>query len=243
MKYAQSSLVRRSVTLTRAFACQWLTRQENFAHAGSFKRVIHAFWLPWLHWQRLAFILQELFGTFIHTHLEKAGVVGAGVDLQHILHTPDERGAGLGGNAPALLQPGFEFVFLRVLRTVSWLTCCEGIVVPLNLPEFRLLTQEWHEDGTVSLKVMARSETALCPHCQLNCTQIHDCRERVKRDVSLREYPVQLIVLKRRFRCGSRVAEHLPSRTLPAACAGASFPRLSSNGNGHKPRALHARGK
>jgi transposase len=77
----------------------------------------------------------------------------------------------------------------------------EGIVIPLNLPEFRLLAQDQHEDGSLSLTVMARTDSAQCPNCQQICDQVHDCRPRVKRDVSLRDYPVRLIVLKRRFRC------------------------------------------
>lgn len=77
----------------------------------------------------------------------------------------------------------------------------EGIVIPLNLPEFRLLAQEQQEDGSLSVKVIARTDSAQCPHCQQLCDQVHDCRPRVKRDINLREYPVKLIVLKRRFRC------------------------------------------
>ncbi|HEU5378329.1 MAG TPA: ISL3 family transposase [Ktedonobacteraceae bacterium] len=77
----------------------------------------------------------------------------------------------------------------------------ERIVIPLSLPEFRLLAQEQHEDGSLSVKVMAKRDHAACPHCQQHCTHIHDCREHAKRDVSLREYQVKLIVLKRRFRC------------------------------------------
>ena len=77
----------------------------------------------------------------------------------------------------------------------------EGIVIPLSLPEFRLLAQEQQKDGSLSVKVMAKRDHATCPHCQQDCTHIHDCRERTKRDVSLREYQVKLIILKRRFRC------------------------------------------
>jgi transposase len=82
-------------------------------------------------------------------------------------------------------------------ESVGEIVCQEGIVIPLNLPEFRLVSQQWHEDGSLSLKVIAVRDSAICPHCQ----QIHDCRERVKRDVNLREYPVKLTLLKRRFRC------------------------------------------
>lgn len=77
----------------------------------------------------------------------------------------------------------------------------EGILVPLDLPEFQVLGQAWSEDGNLSVKVIAKNETATCPHCQSHSDQIHDRRERVKRDLMLREYHVELIVIKRRFRC------------------------------------------
>jgi transposase len=77
----------------------------------------------------------------------------------------------------------------------------EGILIPLDLPEFQVLGQEWNQDGSLSIRVLAKSETAICPHCQSRCDQIHDRRERVKRDLMVREYHVNLIVVKRRFRC------------------------------------------
>ncbi len=77
----------------------------------------------------------------------------------------------------------------------------EGIVVPLDLPEFRVVTQEGHPDGSLRVRVIAINETAVCPGCHGQCDQLHDCRERVKRDLSLRGYSVKLVVLKRRFRC------------------------------------------
>lgn len=86
-------------------------------------------------------------------------------------------------------------------ESVVEIVCQEGIVIPLNLPEFRLVSQQWHEDGSLSLKVIAVRDSAICPFCHQSSQQLHDCRERVKRDVKLREYPVKLIVLKRRFRC------------------------------------------
>lgn len=77
----------------------------------------------------------------------------------------------------------------------------EGILVPLDLPEFCILKQAWSTDGSLCVTLIAKTETALCPRCQGCCDQIHDCRERVKRDVKVRDYHMKLIVLKRRFRC------------------------------------------
>lgn len=77
----------------------------------------------------------------------------------------------------------------------------EGIVVPLDLPEFRVLSQSWQEDGTIRVEVIATTAQATCPRCQRTCVKIHDIRARKKRDVALREYPVELVLYKRRFRC------------------------------------------
>jgi transposase len=52
-----------------------------------------------------------------------------------------------------------------------------------------------------NVKVIAKQERAICPRCSHDCHQLHDCRERAKRGVSLRGYQVNLIILKRRFRC------------------------------------------
>jgi transposase len=80
---------------------------------------------------------------------------------------------------------------------------CDGIMIPLDLSEFRVVSQDWQADGSLQVTVIAKQESAPCPRCRQDCHQRHDCRARAKRDVSVRGYPVKLIVLKRRFRCPS----------------------------------------
>jgi len=77
----------------------------------------------------------------------------------------------------------------------------EAILVPLDLDEFSIVSQEWLADGTIRVEVMATTTQAPCPHCQKKCVKIHDTRPRKKRDIALRGHRVELIVLKRRFRC------------------------------------------
>jgi len=77
----------------------------------------------------------------------------------------------------------------------------EGILVPLDLPEFRIHRQEWQTDGTIKVEVIAITTQARCPHCQRVSRKIHDRRARRKRDLPLRHHQVELIVLKRRFWC------------------------------------------
>jgi transposase len=78
-----------------------------------------------------------------------------------------------------------------------------GIGVPLDLPEFRVVEQLGPDEGILRVKVMAKTTTAPCPHCQQTSRYVHDCRERRKRDLQVRDYQICLIVLKRRYRCFS----------------------------------------
>ena len=79
----------------------------------------------------------------------------------------------------------------------------EAILVPLDLAEFHIVSQEWLPTGTIRVEVIATTTQAACPHCHKPCVKIHDTRPRKKRDRALREHCVELIVLKRRFHCGS----------------------------------------
>ncbi len=77
----------------------------------------------------------------------------------------------------------------------------EGIIVPLELPEWRILKQEVQADETIRVEVMGTNERATCPHCDTICVKRHDVRLRRKRDVPLRGHQVELVVYKRRFWC------------------------------------------
>ncbi len=77
----------------------------------------------------------------------------------------------------------------------------EAMLVPLDLGELQIVSQHWLANGTIRVEVMATTTQAACPHCQHICVKIHDMRPRKKRDMALRGHPVELIVLKRRFRC------------------------------------------
>lgn len=76
-----------------------------------------------------------------------------------------------------------------------------AILVPLDLEGLRIVSQEWLANGTIRVEVMATTTQASCPQCQSPCVKIHDTRARKKRDCALREHAVELMVLKRRFRC------------------------------------------
>lgn len=77
----------------------------------------------------------------------------------------------------------------------------DGIVVPLGLPELCIIRQIWPADGSLQVEVIARSQQVTCPKCQHPCQKIHDRRARKKRDMTLGDHSVQLILWKRRFHC------------------------------------------
>jgi len=79
----------------------------------------------------------------------------------------------------------------------------QGVMVPLDLPEFEIVGQCIRADGRIEVQVRARKESDVCPTCGEVSEKIHDRRKRVKRDSMLRTYQVSLIVQKRRFRCAT----------------------------------------
>src|SRR5262249_22827277 len=77
----------------------------------------------------------------------------------------------------------------------------QGIIIPLDLPEFEIVSQGIGADESIEVQVRARKESEACPRCGEESSKVHDSRKRVKRDIQLRGYQVYLIVHKRRFRC------------------------------------------
>jgi transposase len=77
----------------------------------------------------------------------------------------------------------------------------QGIIVPLDLPEFEILSQCMGQGESIEVHVRAKQESAVCPRCGEESSKIHDSRARVKRDIQLGAYQVYLVVHKRRFRC------------------------------------------
>jgi transposase len=79
----------------------------------------------------------------------------------------------------------------------------QGIIVPLDLPEFEIVSQCMRTDGRIEVQVRAKKESDVCPRCGEMSENIHDRRKRVKRDSMLRSYQMTFIVEKRRFRCAT----------------------------------------
>lgn len=77
----------------------------------------------------------------------------------------------------------------------------QGVIIPLDLPEFEIVSQCIRADGSIEVQVRACKTSEICPTCGKSSVQIHDTRKRVKRDIPIRNHQVSLIVHKRRFRC------------------------------------------
>jgi transposase len=77
----------------------------------------------------------------------------------------------------------------------------QGILVPLDLPEFKMVSQSQQADGSLEVHVIAIKDCDPCPTCQCVSGKIHDIRKSIKRDSRLRPYQVRLVLYKRRFRC------------------------------------------
>jgi transposase len=74
----------------------------------------------------------------------------------------------------------------------------EGIVVPLELGDLRILKQEMQSDGSIEVEVIATTDRARCQHCQRVSVKVHDTRPRRKCDILLRGHRIVLVLLKRR---------------------------------------------
>ena len=63
----------------------------------------------------------------------------------------------------------------------------QGILVPLDLPDFTILRQSQPDDGSLEVHVIATKDQETCPSCQTVCRTIHETRRRVKRDMALED--------------------------------------------------------
>src|SRR5690606_2515814 len=65
------------------------------------------------------FVAQQLFAGLVHADQRLFVRVRGGVDVEDVFHLRDEACLVPVGNAPALLPPRLQLVFLSVFRTVS----------------------------------------------------------------------------------------------------------------------------
>lgn len=74
------------------------------------------------------------------------------------------------------------------------------ISIALGLPQLKIIEQE-EKEGHFEVKVIYRRTDAICPRCGQITNKVHDQRLQCKQDRKLRDKPVFLWLVKRRFRC------------------------------------------
>jgi transposase len=79
----------------------------------------------------------------------------------------------------------------------------QGIIVPLDMPEFEILSQSTGSGESIEVHVRAKQGSAVCPKCGQESSKVHDTRKRIKRDIRLGAYQVYLVIHKRRFGCAT----------------------------------------
>lgn len=70
----------------------------------------------------------------------------------------------------------------------------------LNLKEFKETVLFEHDD-LIAVRIEKASRTAACPHCSHVSSRVHDRRKQTVRDLPIRNKQVNLLLVKRRFRC------------------------------------------
>src|SRR3990172_4070214 len=95
-----------------------LEQHEQITRPFSVIFVIKASFVARLSGQWVSNIAHQLHRALIKAYHRSGWVIGFGIQVQHIFHPPHEFAAH-GRYTPGLLLPGFEFVFFKVVRTVS----------------------------------------------------------------------------------------------------------------------------
>src|SRR5919112_2968231 len=96
--------------------------QKHVGHTPSLILEVDTLWFAGLAGKRLSHLGQQLAGSLVEAHYGSLRIVGLFVEVQDLFHPPHELGVVLGWDHPLLDQVRLEFVFLSVLRTVSWET-------------------------------------------------------------------------------------------------------------------------
>lgn len=87
-----------------------LEREEEIGGAAPAVFIIDARRAPRCGWQRRADFLKQLPGLLIEADHRPLGIIGLGIESEHLFHPPDEIGPD-AGDAPVLLRHGFRAFF------------------------------------------------------------------------------------------------------------------------------------
>ena len=113
MQWAKSSRVRCVADAHLAPAAQRLGDQEQVGHAVARVLVVVARRLPRRGGQRRARLAEQLLAGLVQADQRARRVVGPVVDVEHVLHVPDELGVGFGGMHHCSFSHGLSSFFSR----------------------------------------------------------------------------------------------------------------------------------
>jgi hypothetical protein len=98
---------------------QRLKAHENILNPIAFLFTVISFGLSWFNRQGDTGFANELLTGFIHTNDRKPGIIRLLVNTEHFFHLANKFRVRFRRDTPFLFQPGFQFIFLSVWRTVS----------------------------------------------------------------------------------------------------------------------------
>src|SRR6266571_4650869 len=102
----------------RAPSRQRFDEHKQVRRPQSLVFIVRALRMSWLDGQRLTDLPMHHQRLFVKTDLRHGGIIGLSIQIQHVLHRRHKVGIEVG-NAPLLMLPGLQSVFLSNWRTVS----------------------------------------------------------------------------------------------------------------------------
>src|SRR5579864_5319394 len=145
--------------LDAAATSQRLHEHKQVRGPQAFVLIVRALGMSWFHRQWLTYLCMHHERLFVKTDQRGLGIIGLGIQVQHILHGCHKVGVDVR-NAPLLMLPRLQRVFLSNWRTVSG-------EIPRTYPNSTALpasmrTVQWSCPSGTLLQVMAM-RWAACP--------------------------------------------------------------------------------
>jgi hypothetical protein len=99
------------VTVTQRWPVSGSQQRKRLAVRQHSYSLVHARRLAWSWRHRRPCVGQQLLRHLVQTDQGAAGVAGTGIDIEDVLHLPNELAVALGRDQPLFPEPGLELVF------------------------------------------------------------------------------------------------------------------------------------
>jgi len=141
-------------------AAQRLTDEEEIGDASSGVFGVVAGGLSRRARERFMHVTEQLGERLIQTDLREAGIIGARIDIKHVLYAGDKGRTLLGWDAPTLLQPWLERAFFNVRRTNSRETWRPSSTVTNSAARSRTLQRARPAGGALQARAIRCASSA-----------------------------------------------------------------------------------